>query len=837
MDPSELTTVLLNAQNPDISIRQRAEQWITNAQTQNFPLFVQILASELANNEKPALSRTLAGLLIKNTLTSKDEMQRSQQALRWSQIDANIRAKIKQLITETLGSPEREARHTAAQVMANIAHIELPLNQWPDLIQLLLQNMQKDDNTKQSSLEALGYICEEIESDILAGQSNEILTAVCKGIKYQNSDIKIAGCNALFNALEFVKQNFERESERNYIMHVLLEATESPDPQVQVASLECIVKIASVYYEKLAPYMQKLFNVTLSLIQKAQETVALQAIEFWSTLCEEEMYLIDEGDTSIQHFIRGASQWLLPVLLEGLTKQDDEPDEDTWNIAMSCGTCLGLVANTIEDEVVPPVMKFIEANIRNSNWKFREAATFAFGAIMDGPKTETIASTVHAALPVLLEHMKDQVTFVKDTTAWTIGRICEYHPVALGQYSQNVIQVMVEGLADESPKVAAHCAQAIHNLSESFSEDCEKPSGSLSQYFSVLLERLDQATKREDADESNLRATSYEAISALIRNGAQDTLQVTSSAIPNFYERLFRTLEMATSEEITELQSLLCGLLYDITQRLGIEGIRNWADKFMTAYLALLNKNPTIQEEVFIAIGSLANVLEVDFQRYIESLKPFIIQGLSNQEAYQVCGTTVGLVGDIARAISDKLTPYCDEFVSCLLKALQNPLLHRDVKPPILACFGDIALAIGGEFRKYCPYVMSMLQQASTTTVDKEDYDLVEYLNTLREGILEAYTGIIQGLRGDNAVNEISSSLTHIVQFVAIIQQDDQRTEAVTKAAVGVIGDIASAFGSQVKDLLHRQFVSSLISECMKEDASESAKTVAKWVSDVVSKL
>lgn len=48
------------------------------------------------------------------------------------------------------------------QVVAAIAEIELPLGQWPDLIQVVLQNVTgSDDPTlKVSTLQAIGYVCE-----------------------------------------------------------------------------------------------------------------------------------------------------------------------------------------------------------------------------------------------------------------------------------------------------------------------------------------------------------------------------------------------------------------------------------------------------------------------------------------------------------------------------------------------------------------------------------------------------------------------------------------------------------------------------------------------------
>ena len=64
--------------------------------------------------------------------------------------------------------------------------------------------------------------------------------------------------------------------------------------------------------------------------------------------------------------------------------------------------------------------------------------------------------------------------------------------------------------------------------------------------------------------------------------------------------------------------------------------------------------------------------------------------------------------------------------------------------------FGDIALAVGGNFEAYLQVTMSMLEQAGMTAMDVSNPDLVDYLGQLREGIFEAYTGVLQGLRADD---------------------------------------------------------------------------------------
>jgi importin subunit beta-1 len=250
------------------------------------------------------------------------------------------------------------------------------------------------------------------------------------------------------------------------------------------------------------------------------------------------------------------------------------------------------------------------------------------------------------------------------------------------------------------------------------------------------------------------------------------------------------------------------------------------------------SKSASVHEEALMAVGAIANAVESDFDKYMPHFRNFLVLGLRNYEEHQVCAVAVGVVGDISRALGPKLIPYCDEIVSLLLQDLQNPLLNRNVKPPILSCFGDVALAIGGEFVKYLPIVMNMLQQASTTTVDMNDYDLVEYLNQLREGIFEAYTGIIQGLRTDGMADpHFANYAEHVIHFVGFVFSDNSRTESVTRGAVGVLGDLAHALGGRVKAPLQAPFVKELLADCLKPDSSPQTNDVAQWAKEVISQL
>lgn len=53
------------------------------------------------------------------------------------------------------------------------------------------------------------------------------------------------------------------QGERNFIMQVVCEATQSDYPDLQVVAFQCLVRIMQTYYDKMRVYMEKaLFGVS-----------------------------------------------------------------------------------------------------------------------------------------------------------------------------------------------------------------------------------------------------------------------------------------------------------------------------------------------------------------------------------------------------------------------------------------------------------------------------------------------------------------------------------------------------------------------------------------------
>ncbi|KTG06705.1 hypothetical protein cypCar_00023326 [Cyprinus carpio] len=821
----ELITILEKTVSPDRNELEAAQKFLEQAAIENLPTFLVELSKVLANPGNTQVARVAAGLQVKNSLTSKDPDVKTQHQQRWLAIDASARREIKNYVLQTLGT-ETYRPSSASQCVAGIACAEIPVNQWPELIPQLVANVTDPSSTehmKESTLEAIGYICQDIDPEHLQDNANQILTAIIQGMRKEepSNNVKLAATNALLNSLEFTKANFDKETERHFIMQVVCEATQCPDTRVRVAALQNLVKIMSLYYQYMETYMGP---------------ALFAGIEFWSNVCDEEMDLAIEATEASEQgrppehtskfYAKGALQYLVPILTQTLTKQDENDDDDDWNPCKAAGVCLMLLATCCEDDVVPHVLPFIKEHIKHPDWRYRDASVMAFGSILEGPELSQLKPLVIQAMPTLIELMKDPSVVVRDTTAWTLGRICDLLPeAAINEvYLAPLLQCLIEGLGAE-PRVASNVCWCADSL-----------------FFTV----------RPDGHQNNLRSAAYEALMEIVKNSAKDCYPAVQKTTLVIMERLQQVLQMeshiqSTSDRIqfNDLQSLLCATLQNVLRKVQHQDALQISDVVMASLLRMFQSTAGsggVQEDALMAVSTLVEVLGSDFLKYMEAFKPFLVIGLKNYAEYQVCLAAVGLVCDLCRALMANILPHCDEIMQLLLENLGNENVHRSVKPQILSVFGDIALAIGGEFKKYLDIVLDTLQQASQAQVDKTDYDMVDYLNELREGCLEAYTGIIQGLKGDQEnvhpdVMLVQPRVEFILSFIHHIAEDEDRSDGVVANAVGLIGDLCTTFGKDVMKLVEvRPQINELLSEGRRSKTSKT-KTLATWATKELRKL
>lgn len=860
MNASEL---LLNTLSADANTRQDATQKLENASRENFPQYMLMLSSVLVEETAPVHIRVAAGVALKNALSARDSTRQQEYLQRWTALDNDTKNKVKQEALMALGSSTQRAGTFAAQVVAAIAAVELPLNQWPEVIEILLgfvNNQTQNVNLKIATLQAIGFICEGIKPEILSLRSNEILTAVIHGAQKdeQSTEVQLAAIHALYNSLEFIRENFEREGERNYIMQVVCEATQNASPEVQVGAFECLVRIMSLYYDKMNLYMeQALFGLTVMGMKHSDERVALQAVEFWTTVCEEETELAVEAqeaaeygdvpETESQFFAKVALPEIVPVLLHLLTKQDEDAEEDEWNVSMAAATCLQHLATAVQDSLVPAVIPFIEAHIKSSDWHFREAAVITFGSILEGPDPSVLTPLVNQALPLLVDMMSDSHESVKDTTAWTLSRICDVlvQTIRPDIHLHPMASKLVEGLRD-SPRIAFHCCWALNHLADQYneyymSEEGGKDAAPLSPYYEGIMQALLGATEASGS-ETQFRTAAYEAIGAFVTNATPDVIPVVQNTAVVILQRMEHLLGMQNQilgvddrSNWNELQSNFCSVLITIIMKLGA-GIQPLADRIMTLVLQLIQaagKTSTVLEDAFMVVGSLSSALQSNFAPYINAFLPFLHPALKSHEDTQLCTVAVGIIGDISSALGDQSSQYANAFMSVLLENLQSEVLNRNVKIVILSCFGDIAMAIGPQFEPYLETAMGVLRQAGNVQPNPLDYDLVDYVTQLREGILEAYTGIVTGFKNTDQVEKLLPYTPPVLEFIQRCLSDEERSEAIVKSSYGLLGDIADSFpNGQLKQFLMVEWVAQHLRP--KARVSSDCKPNLRWARECV---
>jgi importin subunit beta-1 len=222
-----------------------------------------LLVELLQDPSQSPQNRTLAGILLKNTFVARDVQKKEFLINRWRSSPPELRANIKSKVVSILASPSKEARNIASLIVAQIAAIELERGEWMELIPQLLENVSKtpDGGLRSSGLDTLAFIAQEVPEQLQGYAINIMnLIAACLS-ESESTSVRSSAMRALSECLEIVGDLMAEPSSRRIIMMMILNTAQATDLEMKTNGLIALVKVAGLYYQCLAEYLEQIFNV------------------------------------------------------------------------------------------------------------------------------------------------------------------------------------------------------------------------------------------------------------------------------------------------------------------------------------------------------------------------------------------------------------------------------------------------------------------------------------------------------------------------------------------------------------------------------------------------
>mmetsp|Transcript_40929 Transcript_40929/g.85225 ORF Transcript_40929/g.85225 Transcript_40929/m.85225 type:complete len:867 (-) Transcript_40929:202-2802(-) len=857
----QLTNALIAAGQAD----KNAEKYLEDLSQQNYGELMRALAQEIGNESKGFVSRQMACLYIKNTLAAQSSAVQKEKHERWKSLPAPLRAECKQNIMAAMRSSSNpDLPHFVAVAAAEIGVVELPYREWDDLVGNLMQNVtaaEAHEKIKIASLECLGYICDrivdveeligtipELDSTIVDQMLTTIVDAVQPG---RPDDLRYSALQALKNSLLFVRKNMDNKQERDFIMSAICEACKHQQPRIRVLAFQCVDTVAEYYYEVLQDYMTNIYQLTTEVIQNdSSEDSKSSAIEVWNTLSEMESALIEEERDAAEmgahlsrppcpRYVQAAMEHLVPLLTKLLTLQNEDDEDDTQNLQDTSATCIELISQTVEAQIVPFVMPYVTNNISSENWRERDAAIVAFMAILDGPSTADVGQYVDQSIQVMLQSFQDNNVVVRGSAVHCVRKICAHHLSGLSADRLNSILNAVDQKLTDRPSIAAPACSAIYEICQGLKQVDPPPTNILSAGLVQLITHLMSVTDRPDSSEHNIRVVAMSAACAVIQASAMDINKVFADLLPAIVQRLEAALaQQVVSNDDKEFKAQLIGqlsaLIQTLYQRMDKADVLPQTDRVMTCLLQALNVR-NAADEVFMAISAVVSNLEEDFAKYAESFVPALLQGLGSLELTNLCLICTGGVVDLCGGLGSLIQPFADSIMEAMFNIIRDVSVHRDVKPAVISCFGDMAMAIGAAYQPYMQLTMMLLMQASQQQAPADNEDMIAFINKLRCAVLEAYSGILVGLAEGGAIDGFFPNLPNVLTFLSQLATDSTKDETVLAKSVTLLGDIGHEMGArpEVKQQLTQTYVAQLIREAL-SSPNETIRTDSQWAAQVV---
>jgi hypothetical protein len=562
----------------------------------------------------------------------------------------------------------------------------------------------------------------------------------------------------------------------NIARRVFFMVSSMSDAGVIIEIYKTIVDLISHFYENIQPYVQILVQVITEGVFFNDFQVNSLAYECVNVLVDVEQHRKHEGH-HLLNIIETYSEQILLALIKKI--EDTEDEEEVLTVSSSIQGICEIIHKKVE-----LLLPTIGSKLKSQEEKSRIAGVYLIGSVLPSlspDKTQSIKSEIMETIQIALNHQNSKM---KNASIWLILKISENIPEII-QTNPEIFEVLFQSLNNPS-KIVIDCLLEIADgeLKVPFPEK-----------FIEKLMNLGLTTKHSNT---------FNVVRAIVQS------------LPNDFPCLVPLINLIIpliSSNHKSLSSL------SIILRACIEKLsEGQVVPFYQPLMSLLVSLP-LNDEYLVACSCLSR--HSIFQNYISSFTAALSNAMSVKESYT---SAIICVSELVRNLefSDWLPPLMPNFVK-LMKFDANPNTQLlEAVTDLVSLHTSTCFPFLAEILQYVEYCMRF---------SLSDYEDTEFLDEVKELIVNFFEGVIQGLENVGKVSLISGKVSDIIKYCLIVTQDIQSTNPnIIAGALGIFADIALAFNSlpEKESILNfvKQFLSNE-SEMVRMNAECAIKTIS----------
>ncbi len=505
--------------------------------------------------------------------------------------------------------------------------------------------------------------------------------------------------------------------------------------------------------------------------------------------------------------------------------EDEELDELTqWNLRKCSAASLDALSKKLPNEVLRTALPLLEQRFSNDTsyeWKQKEAALLAFGAIASG-SSDITNNHLPTLIPFFVQTLQDNESLVRQMACWTISRCSEWlaNEVAYKRSCSNYFQPVLESLikcgTDRNKKVQESACSSLNQLIDKINDETLLPYIDLlikhfSKCFSIyktknliiLYDMVQSFVERIGSNELNKKS---EYILLLVPP------LISKWSIMNYGDRdLWPLLECLSSiasssgnsfapYAITVYQnsiSILENCIIQDQQSLQDENVQPPERDFIITSIDLIDglvqglKNHSVEVIQSVQLNSIP--VTIDDKQHGSSLMELILYCLQDPDE-EVRQSVYSLIGDLTINVFD---PIVSHYSQQLVYAIINETDMKSMKPsPVCSnatwALGEISIRMGSNFS---PFVESTLNVLLPILIDFNG----------SESVLQNVS-ITIGRIGINCPDLLSQHLTKYFnkwcEAIYELDEDTEKDEAFQGLCNIIMNNPESLTGNGIDDLV-----------------------------------